>query len=56
MNTEQKINKIKELQNNVELDSILKIAFFLEDDDLAVKLTAIEALGNCPIAKVLSRF
>ncbi|MDM5358240.1 HEAT repeat domain-containing protein [Peribacillus sp. ACCC06369] len=48
MNTEQKINKIKELQNNVELDSILKIAFFLEDDDLAVKLTAIEALGELP--------
>ena len=48
MNTEQKINKIKELQKNIEWDSILKIAIFLEDDDLAVKLTAIEALGGVP--------
>lgn len=49
MNTDQKLNKIKELQNHMEQDSIVKIAAFLDDDEIAVRLTAIEALGELPM-------
>ncbi|WP_042355191.1 HEAT repeat domain-containing protein [Bacillus rubiinfantis] len=48
MNTEQKIKKIKELQKRVDENSIEKIGSFLEDDDTATKLTAIEVLGELP--------
>jgi HEAT repeat protein len=48
MNTEQKINIIIESLQHQERNSSLKIVQYLEDDDLAVKLTAIEALGEIP--------
>lgn len=48
MNTSQKINIIKELLQYQARDSSLEILKYLEDDDLAVKLTAIEALRELP--------
>ncbi|MGI2326718.1 HEAT repeat domain-containing protein [Planococcus sp. YIM B11945] len=50
MNTEQKINEIRELQTKDGPESAVEIAVFLEDEDYMVKLIAIQTLGEFPLS------
>ena len=53
MSSQKKINEIKKLQKQGDRYSVEKIALFLKDDDMTVKLTTIEVLGELPKSKYI---